>query len=172
MLITRNGDSPQVHATARIAASASIIGDVMIGARAYVDHGVVIESGGPPVEIADEAIVFAGSVIRSVGGRGRPACPVRIGARTLVSPLCALTGCQVGRNCYVATGAIVLQGAVIGDRGRIGAGAIVHAGTVLPEETRIGMRHIAAATADGYLSTADTSAATTGCVGPGLEVPR
>lgn len=159
MLITRNGESPDIHPTARIAETAAVIGDVTIGAGAYVDHGVVIESGGPPVEIAAESIVFAGSVIRSVGGRGRPAFPVRIGTRTLVSPLSALTGCALGRNCYLATGAIVLQGAAIGDRSRIGAGAIVHAGTVLPEETRIGMRHIAAPARDGYLSTADVEQA-------------
>jgi carbonic anhydrase/acetyltransferase-like protein (isoleucine patch superfamily) len=50
---------------ARIASSASIVGNVQIGARAYVDHGVVIASSGPPVEIADEVIVFAGAMIRS-----------------------------------------------------------------------------------------------------------
>jgi carbonic anhydrase/acetyltransferase-like protein (isoleucine patch superfamily) len=159
VLIERYGEAPRVHASARIASSANIVGNVQIGARAYVDHGAVIESSGPLVEIADEVVVFAGAIIRSVGGRRRPGFPIRIGERTLVSPLCVLTGCEVGRNCYVATGAILLQGATLGDHVRVGAGAIVHATTVLPERARVGMRHVAVPTADGFLSTADVERA-------------
>jgi carbonic anhydrase/acetyltransferase-like protein (isoleucine patch superfamily) len=133
VLIARNGDVPRAHATARIAATATVVGNVVIGARTYVDHASVIASSGPAVEIADEGIVLAGAIIRSVGGASRPAFPVRVGERTLVSPLCVLTGCEVGSNCYVATGAIVLQGETIGNHVRVGARAIVHATTVLPE---------------------------------------
>jgi carbonic anhydrase/acetyltransferase-like protein (isoleucine patch superfamily) len=159
VLIERNGEAPRVHSSAQIAPSATIVGNVLIGARAYVDHGVVIESSGPLVEIADEVILFSGAIIRSVGGTSRPAFPLGIGRRTLVSPLCVLTGCEIGSNCYVATGAIVLQGATIGDHARLGAGAIVHATTVLPERARVGMRHLAVPTADGFLSTGDVEQA-------------
>jgi carbonic anhydrase/acetyltransferase-like protein (isoleucine patch superfamily) len=159
MLVTRNGEAPRVHPEAKIAMSATIVGDVRVGARAYVDHHALIESSGPPIDIGDEAVVFAGAILRSVGGTSRPAFPVRIGARTLVSPLCVLTGCQVGPGCYVATGAIVLQGAAVGDYARIGAGAIVHAGAVLPAHSRVGMRHIVVPTSQGFLSTADVETA-------------
>jgi tetrahydrodipicolinate N-succinyltransferase len=70
-----------------------------------------------------------------------------------------LSGCRVGSNCYVATGAIVLQGAEIGDDVRIGAGAIVHASAVVPDHQRIGMRHIAVPTQDGFISTPDVELA-------------
>jgi carbonic anhydrase/acetyltransferase-like protein (isoleucine patch superfamily) len=159
VLIDRNDMAPRVHASARIASSASIVGNVEIGAGAYVGHGAVIESSGPPVEVAEEVIVLAGAIIRSVGGRSRPAFPVRIGERTLVSPLCVLTGCRVGSNCYLATAAILLQGATLGDHVRVGAGAIVHATTVLPERARVGMRQVAVPTPDGFLSTADVERA-------------
>jgi carbonic anhydrase/acetyltransferase-like protein (isoleucine patch superfamily) len=159
MLIARNGEAPRVHPEAKIAVSATIVGNVRIGARAYVDHRALVESSGPPVDIGEQAVVFAGAVLRSVGGASRPAFPVRVGARTLVSPLCVLTGCQVGVGCYLATGAVVLQGAAIGDNVRIGAGAIVHAATVLPDGSRIGMRHIAVPTSHGFLSTADIKTA-------------
>jgi carbonic anhydrase/acetyltransferase-like protein (isoleucine patch superfamily) len=159
VLIERNDEAPRAHASAKIASSATVVGNVQIGAGAYVAHGVVIESSGPLIEIAEEVIVFAGAIIRSVGGKSRPAFPVRIGERTLVSPLCVLTGCQVGRNCYVATGAVLLQGVTLGDHVRVGAGAIVHATTALPERARVGMRHVAVPTPDGYLSTADVERA-------------
>jgi len=159
VLITRNGQAPQVDPDATVAATAQIVGDVRIGARAYVDHGVVIESSGPPIEIGGEAIVFAGAVIRSVGGSSRPSFPVSIGERTLISPQCALAGCRVGLGCYVATAAIVLQGATIGDHVRVGAGAIVHATTVVPHGARVGMRHVAVPSPEGFTSTADIESA-------------
>jgi len=154
-MIARNGRRPRVDPSARVAASAQIVGDVTLGARCFVDHNVVIESAGPPIEIGAQVIVFAGSVLRSVGGSGRPPFGLSIGERSLVAPLCALAGCQIGRNCYIATGSIILQGAVVGNHTRVGAGAIVHAGTELPERARIGMRHVAAPTEDGFLSTPD-----------------
>jgi carbonic anhydrase/acetyltransferase-like protein (isoleucine patch superfamily) len=73
--------------------------------------------------------VFAGAIVRSVGGLSRPAFPVEIGKRTLISPSCLLSGCEIGRTCYIATGTIVLQGASIGNHVCVGAGAIVHATT-------------------------------------------
>jgi carbonic anhydrase/acetyltransferase-like protein (isoleucine patch superfamily) len=159
MLVRRNGKAPRVDATASIADSARIVGDVTVGARCYIDHHVVIESSGPAVEIGAEVIVFAGSVVRSVGGHARPSFAVTIGERTLVSPHCTLTGCRIGRMCYLATAAIVLQGAVLGYGTLIGAGAMVHAGTILPEGTRVGMRYIAVPAGDGFLSTADVERA-------------
>jgi carbonic anhydrase/acetyltransferase-like protein (isoleucine patch superfamily) len=159
MLIARNGQEPRIHSTAKVGLTAQIVGNVDIGADCYIDHNVVIESSGPPIEIEDGVIIFAGSVIRSVGGGSRPAFPFHIGQRTLVSPLCALAGCRIGRNCYVATGVVMLQGAVVGDGSRIGAGAIVHARTNVPENGRVGMRDVAAPTEDGFISTADVELA-------------
>jgi carbonic anhydrase/acetyltransferase-like protein (isoleucine patch superfamily) len=159
MLTERNGKRPRVHPSAVIADSARVIGDVTIGSRCYIDHHVVVESSGPPIDIGDDVIVFAGSVIRSVGGSGRPAFPVDIGARSLIAPHCTLTGCRIGHHCYIATAAIALQGAIVGDQCRIGVAAIVHANTVLPRDTRVGMRHVAVPTQDGFISTADIEVA-------------
>src|SRR5205809_1031875 len=101
MLFERNGNQPRVAQSASVAESATIVGDVTLGARCYIDHHVVIESSGPPVEIADEAVVLAGSVIRSVGGQSRPGFAALVGSRSLVAPHCTLSGCRVGRNCYI-----------------------------------------------------------------------
>jgi carbonic anhydrase/acetyltransferase-like protein (isoleucine patch superfamily) len=131
----KNGRRPSLDPSARAATSAQIVGEVTIGARCIVDHNVVLESAGPRIEIRPEVVVFAESVRRSVGGSRRP--PFALSVRSsLVGPLRALTGCRIGRNCYIATGAIALQGAIVSDHTRIGAGAIVHARTELPERTR------------------------------------
>jgi carbonic anhydrase/acetyltransferase-like protein (isoleucine patch superfamily) len=159
MLITRNGQSPAIHPSAIVAPSAQIIGNVTIGESCYIDYNVVIESSGAPIELADHVVVLANSVIRSAGGVSRPPFPLRIEDHTLISPSCSLVGCQIGRNCYIATGVMIFQGATIGADSRISAGAIVHLKTVLPPRTRVGLRHIAVPTANGYLITSDVQAA-------------
>lgn len=112
MLVTRNGQTPQVHEAARIAPTAVVVGNVTIGAH------------------------------------------------TLVSPQCALVGCQVGAHCYLATQVMMFQGAQLGDGCRVRAGAIVHVNAHLPPGGRVGLRHIAAATPDGgVLITDDITAA-------------
>src|SRR5215469_8420951 len=78
---------------------------------------------------------------------------------TLISPACTLVGCQIGRNCYLATAVMVFQGAVIGEDSRISAGAIVHLKTILPPQTHVGIRHIAVPAEHGPLITADIQAA-------------
>ena len=154
MVFRRSGKAPRIDSTARVAESAHIIGDVTIQGGCYIDHHVVIESAGPPIEIGHGVIIFAGSVVRSVGGQSRPPFAVAIGNRTLIAPHCTITGCHIGRHCYVATAAIVLQGATVGDHSRLGIASIVHAKATLPNGTRVGMRHIAVPTRDGFMSTA------------------
>ncbi len=159
MIIERNGRSPSLHPSAKIAPSAQLIGDVTIGEQCYIDYNVVIESSGAPIQIQDHVISLANTVIRSVGGSSRLPFPVEIGDHTLISPLCALAGCRVGRHCYIATGAMIFQGAVIGEASRVAAGAIVHVKTVLPAQTHVGIRHIAVPTENGFLITSDIQVA-------------
>jgi carbonic anhydrase/acetyltransferase-like protein (isoleucine patch superfamily) len=155
MIVSRNGFTPTIHPTSVVAPSAQIIGNVTIGEHCYIDYNVVIESSDVPITIGNETIVFANSVIRSVGGMSRPPFPVHIGNRTLISPLCALAGCTLGSQCYIATAVLIFQGATIGDNCRIAAGAIIHLKTILPPGTHIGLRHVATPGGDGYLETAD-----------------
>ncbi len=149
MLYSRAGAVPQVDDDATVAPSASVVGNVTIGAGCYVAHGAVVESSGPPVELAPGVIVMANAVVRSTGGTHRPPFPVRIGANSLVGPQSTLIGCHIGADCYVATAVIVFQGAEIGDGTRVGAGAIVHARAVLPPASRVGFRHVAAPDGSG-----------------------
>jgi carbonic anhydrase/acetyltransferase-like protein (isoleucine patch superfamily) len=141
VLFSRNGLKPALDATASVAPSASIVGNVIIGAGCYIGHGAVVESSGPAVELEAGVLVMANTVIRSTGGRHRPEFPVTIGANSLVGPQSALIGCRIGADCYVATAAIVFQGAEVGDGTRVGAGSIVHAGALLPPTSRVPARH-------------------------------
>jgi carbonic anhydrase/acetyltransferase-like protein (isoleucine patch superfamily) len=149
MFVQRNDARPAVAASARVAPTAQVVGNVIVGEGCVVDYGAVIVSSGPPVRLDEGVVVMPGAVIRSVGGAHRPGFAVHVGADSLVGPLAALAGCSVGAACYVATGVMVFQGAVVGEGSRLGAGSIVHVNAVLPPQSRVGMRHFAVAGGDG-----------------------
>jgi carbonic anhydrase/acetyltransferase-like protein (isoleucine patch superfamily) len=160
VLISRNGSAPRVDPTARVAPTASVVGDVTLGPGCYVDYGAVIASSGPPIVLGQGVSILANAVIRSVGGHGRPAFPVQIGDETIVAPQVALAGCQIGERCYIATAVVVLQGARVGRGSRLAVGSVVHAGTVLEPASRVGLHCIAAPDGEnGALITADVEAA-------------
>lgn len=160
MLVSRNGVAPQIDPSARVAPTASVIGDVTVGPGCYVDYGAVIASSGPPVVLGVGVSVLANAVIRSVGGHGRPAFPVRVGDESIIAPQVALAGCEIGERCYLATAVVVLQGAMVGRGSRLAVGAVVHAGVVLEPASRVGLHCVAAPDLDhGALITSDIDAA-------------
>jgi carbonic anhydrase/acetyltransferase-like protein (isoleucine patch superfamily) len=68
VLIGRSGVAPSVAATARIAPSAQLVGDVQIGDGGVVDYGAALVNSGPPVVIGAGSVVRPNAVIRSSGG--------------------------------------------------------------------------------------------------------
>src|SRR4029453_14629937 len=120
MFVQRNKARPVVAASAWVAPTAQVVGNVIVGEGCVVDYGAVLVSSGPLVRLAEGVVVGAGAVIRSVGGAHRPGFPVHVGAESLVGPL---AGCWIGAACYVATGVMVFQGAVVGEGSRLGAGS-------------------------------------------------
>jgi len=143
MMMERNGAKPEVAATARIAPTAQLVGDVRIGEGCVIDHGAILASSGPPVVLERGVVVMANAVVRSVGGSHRPAFAISIGSDSLIGPLAALAGCAIGEACYVATGVMVFQGATVATGSRLGAGSIIHTGATLPRASRVGMRQFA-----------------------------
>jgi len=84
---------------------------------------------------------------------------VEIQDHTLVAPSCVLTGCHIGRLCYVTTNAIILQGARIDNGSLVRVGAIVHFDTHLPENSRVGLGQLAVPGKTGPIITAGVTEA-------------
>jgi carbonic anhydrase/acetyltransferase-like protein (isoleucine patch superfamily) len=133
------GSDPINAATARVASSSTLSGDIRVGPGSVIDHGAVIVATGAPVHLGARVVVMLGAVIRSVGGEQRPAHPVVIGDDCLIGPQAALAGCTLDAAVYVATQVMIFHGADIGDGCRLGAGSIVHTNARLPARMRVGM---------------------------------
>jgi carbonic anhydrase/acetyltransferase-like protein (isoleucine patch superfamily) len=125
-LFSFEGHQPQIHPTAWIAPTASIIGDVTIEENASVWFNVVIRADFGPIAIRAGANVQDGSVIHG----DTPL--TEIGPGVTVGHACMIHGATIGRQALIGNGAVVLDGAVIGERSIIAAGSVVAPGTVIP----------------------------------------
>jgi carbonic anhydrase/acetyltransferase-like protein (isoleucine patch superfamily) len=130
--IKHRGHLPQVHPTAYVAPTATLVGDVRIGPRARVMYGAVLDAEGSRIEVGEASVICENAVLRASAVAGDQ--PVRLGDHVFVGPHATLLGCVVDRCAYLATSASVLQEARLGAGSVVAVGALVHARTVVPEE--------------------------------------
>jgi carbonic anhydrase/acetyltransferase-like protein (isoleucine patch superfamily) len=131
--IRHRGHEPNVHPSAYVAPTATLVGNVLIGPRARVMYGAILDAEGSRVEIGEAAVVCENAVLRASAATGADQ-PVVLGDHVFVGPHATLLGCQVGRCAYLATSATVLQTARLGSGAVVAVGGLVHAGAVLPDD--------------------------------------
>jgi carbonic anhydrase/acetyltransferase-like protein (isoleucine patch superfamily) len=127
-LYSFEGLIPDVHPSAFIAPTASIVGDVVIEEDASVWYGAVIRGDYSQVIVRRGANVQDGAVIH-----GPPGEPTEIGEGATVAHNCVVHGAVLGAECLIANGAIVLDGARVGAGSLVAAGAVVPSGMEVPE---------------------------------------
>ncbi|WP_035873512.1 gamma carbonic anhydrase family protein [Kitasatospora cheerisanensis] len=130
--IMHRGAAPQVHPTAYVAPTATLVGDVRIGPHARVMYGAVLDAEGSRIEVGESTVVCENAVLRASAVTADQ--PVLLGDHVFVGPHATLLGCTVQRCCYLASSASVLQEARVGAGAVVAVAALVHARTVLPEE--------------------------------------
>ena len=119
---------PQVHPDAFIAPTATVVGDVRIGAGASVWYGAVVRGDTSYAVIGEGANIQDGAAVH-----GRADLPALIGREASLAHNCVVHGAEIGEQALIANGAMVLDGARVGARALIGAGAIVLAEQVIPD---------------------------------------
>ena len=122
----------QIHATAFVASSAVVVGDVTIGAQASIWFGAVIRGDTEQVFIGDQSNVQDGSILHADPGQ-----PCRLGARVSLGHGALVHGATVEDEVLVGMRATVLNGAHIGRGSIIAAGALVPPGTVVPPRSMV-----------------------------------
>ena len=127
-LYSFEGVSPQVHPTAFIAPTATLVGDVVVEEGASVWYGAVIRADFSPVIVRRGANVQDGAVLH-----GPPGQPTEVGVGATVAHLCVVHGAVLGEECLIANGTTVLDGARIGARSLVAAHSLVPTGAVIPD---------------------------------------
>src|SRR3954451_10495800 len=113
-LFSFEGLTPQVHRTAFVAPTATLVGDVIVEEGASVWYGAVIRADYAPVIVRRRANVQDNAVLP-----GPPGLTSDIGAGATVGHNCVVHGAILEATSLVANGCVVLDGATIG------AGALV-----------------------------------------------
>jgi carbonic anhydrase/acetyltransferase-like protein (isoleucine patch superfamily) len=127
MIVSFEGHTPVVDATAFVAPNATLIGRVTVAANASVFYGCVLRgdtdsiSIGAGSNVQDNVSMHTDDGIQLVIGNG-----VSIGHGAVVH------GCVIEDDCLIGMGATVLNRAVIGAGSLVAAGAVVLEGTVIP----------------------------------------
>lgn len=127
-LYSFEGHSPNVHPTAFIAPTATLVGDVTVEENASVWYGAVIRADFSAVIVRSGANVQDGAVVH-----GPPGEPTEIGAGATVAHNCVVHGAVLGEECLIANSSVVLDGAKVGARSLIAAGSVVSSGQEIPE---------------------------------------
>ncbi len=126
------GKRPQIAATAFVAATATLIGDVIVEEGASIWYGAVLRADYAPVIVRAGANIQDNSVLH-----GPPGHVLEIGPGATVGHLCVIHGATLGQEALVANGATVLDGAHVGARAMVGAGAVVPPGMQIPDDTLV-----------------------------------
>ncbi len=127
MLVTFGGITPRLGADAWVAPTATLIGDVELGAGASVWYGVVVRADRAPIRIGERSNVQDNATFHA-----DPGFPVQLGADVTVGHGAIVHGATVEAGSLIGMGATVLNGAVVGAGSLVAAGAVVREGMVIP----------------------------------------
>jgi carbonic anhydrase/acetyltransferase-like protein (isoleucine patch superfamily) len=132
-MIAYLGVAPQLGAGVYLHPSASVIGDVVLGDDVSVWPGTVIRGDINVIRIGSGTNVQDLSVLHvSHKSNWDPAgAPLIIGSNVTIGHKVILHGCEIGDECLIGMGAIVMDKVVIQTRVLVGAGSLVPEGKVL-----------------------------------------
>jgi carbonic anhydrase/acetyltransferase-like protein (isoleucine patch superfamily) len=122
------GVHPQLHPSVFVAPTASVIGDVHVGADSSIWYGTVIRGDVMAIRIGARTSIQDNTVIHATGGWAETV----VGDEVTVGHSVILHGCRVGSRVLIGMGSIVLDDAEIGEGSMLGAGSLVTARTKIP----------------------------------------
>lgn len=123
---------PTVHPTAFIHPTASVCGNVTLGARVSVWATAVIRGDSDTIEIGDDTNIQDGTVVHVDEG-----VPTRIGKRVGVGHRAIVHGATVEDDCLIGMGAILLNGTYVGTGSIVAAGAVCREGLDIPPNSLV-----------------------------------
>ncbi len=120
--------SPVIPATAWVADTAVVIGDVVLGEYASIWFGTIVRGDVHSIRIGESTNIQDGSVLHVT----QKLFSLTIGDRVTVGHKALMHGCTVGNDCLIGMGAILLDGVEVGDGCVVAAGALLTPGKKFP----------------------------------------
>ena len=127
-----DGIEPRIAASAWVADSAQVMGNVELGANSSVWFGAILRGDTEVITIGRNSNIQDASVLHADIGK-----PLTVGDNVTVGHQVMLHGCTIGDGALIGIGAVVLNGAKIGKGCIVGAGALVTEGKEFPDGSMI-----------------------------------
>lgn len=127
------GRRPVLAASAFVAPTASVIGEVTIGEESSIWYGAVLRGDVFPIRIGARTNIQDNAVVHVTGGKAR----TTVGEDVTVGHLALVHGCTIGHRSLVGMGSVVLDGAIVEDECFVAAGALVPPGMRVPARSMV-----------------------------------
>ncbi|UOR05563.1 gamma carbonic anhydrase family protein [Hymenobacter aerilatus] len=121
LLLPVRGKLPEIGSDCYVADNATIVGDVVLGARCTVWFNAIIRGDVNSIRIGEQTNIQDGVVIHCTYQRAATV----IGSRVSIGHRAIVHGCTVEDDVLIGMGAIVMDHAVVGSGCIIAAGAVV-----------------------------------------------
>lgn len=122
--LTFDGVSPKIPASAFVAPTAILIGDVTLGEGSSVWFHCVLRGDTNHIRIGARTNIQDGTIVHVNAGN----YPTVIGDDVTIGHAAIIHACTLHNRAFVGMGATVLDGAVIEEGGMLGAGALLTPG--------------------------------------------
>ena len=132
MILPLGDKVPRIDASAWVAPSAEVLGDVVLEAGSSVWYTTVLRADFDPIVLGEGSNLQDGVVVHTDATH-----PTTIGARVSVGHRAVLHGCTIEDDCLIGMGSVVLNGAVVGAGSLVAAGAVVPEGAVIPPRSLV-----------------------------------
>ncbi|MFT8245319.1 gamma carbonic anhydrase family protein [Roseomonas sp. BN140053] len=126
-ILPYEGILPRLHATAWVAPTALVVGDVELGEESSVWYHCVLRGDTARITVGARSNIQDGTIVHLNADE-----PTTIGDDVTIGHACIIHACTLRNRAFVGMGATVLDRAVIEEGGMLGAGGL------LPPGKRIG----------------------------------
>lgn len=124
LILPWRGVAPTIDADAWVAPTATVIGDVHLGAEASLWFGTVVRGDVHHIRIGRRTNIQDGSVVHVTTAR----FPTQIGDDVLVGHMAMIHGCTIESGAFIGMKACVMDGVVVESGAMVAAGALVTPG--------------------------------------------
>jgi carbonic anhydrase/acetyltransferase-like protein (isoleucine patch superfamily) len=133
LVIPHHGKHPVIPATAWLAPTATVIGDVILGDQASLWFNVVVRGDVNYIRIGDRTNIQDNSTIHVHVDD----FPSIVGDDVVSGHNVLIHGCTIGNRVLVGMGATIMDGVEVGDECIVGAGSLLTPGTKVPSRSLV-----------------------------------
>jgi carbonic anhydrase/acetyltransferase-like protein (isoleucine patch superfamily) len=133
LILPHHGVHPTIPATAFIAPTATVIGDVVLGEHSSIWFHTVVRGDVHHIRIGDRTNIQDNSTVHVT----HDDWPTIVGSDVVGGHNIVLHGCTIGDRVLIGMGSVVLDGCEVGEECIIAAGSLLAPGTKVPPRTLV-----------------------------------